>query len=183
MSDESRSSFADESASTDPLAGPYASWARRCSGFFLDILPALLLSSWANADYYNVAGFGADQDWANGQNYLVEVSGPGWMYYALHALAIVYWFANKGVLEGATGKSWAKHVLGMQTVDATATSGAQPSPIGAWRGIARAFLVYVEFVSIVVCGLGLILWLWPLWQPRIQALLSDRALDVVVLRR
>jgi|GEM_PF-1422101 len=155
---------------------PYASWTRRATGFFLDVIPALVLSAIANI-IYATSSSTVDPDWAGSQSYLVEVTGPGLTFYLLHILALIYWFANKGVLEGMTGQSLAKRLLDMRTV-----SEVTGSVLGPWRGMARALLVYVEFASIVLCGLGLILWIWPLWEPKTQALLSDKTLRVVVER-
>lgn len=159
-----------------PVGEPYASWTRRATGFFVDVLPALVLSAIANVNYLS-AGATVDPDWGGGQTYLVEVTGPSLTYYALHAFALIYWLANKGLLEGMTGQSLAKRLLEMRTV-----SEMTGSPIGPWRGTARALLVYLEFASVVLCGLGLILWIWPLWEPKTQALFSDKTLRVVVER-
>ncbi len=155
-------------------SSPYADWGRRALGFFLDLLPALILSAIANISFA-ASSASVDPDWVGSQSYLVDLQGPSPMYYILHILAVLYWFANKGLLEGVTGQSLAKRVLGMRTVS-EATGGV----VGPWRGLARAFLVYLEFASIILCGLGLILWIWPLWEPRTQALLSDKSLGVVV---
>ncbi|NQU38114.1 MAG: RDD family protein, partial [Actinobacteria bacterium] len=146
----------------------YASWMRRAVGFFFDLLPVLLISAIANISFVT-AGATVDPDWVGSQGYLVEVSGPGASYYVLHAIALIYWFANKGLLEGATGRSVAKRLLDMRTV-----SEQSGHVIGPWRGLTRSLLVYVEFASIALCGLGLILWIWPLWEPKTQALLSDK---------
>jgi uncharacterized RDD family membrane protein YckC len=159
-----------------PVDNSYASWTRRAVGFVIDVLPVLLLSTIANINYL-FTNTTVDPDWVGDQAYLVDVSGPGLAYYLLHAAALIYWFINKGVTEGMTGQSMAKRFLGMRTV-----SEVTGSVIGPWRGLARAALVYVEFASVVLCGLGLILWIWPLWEPKTQALLSDKTLRVVVER-
>jgi uncharacterized RDD family membrane protein YckC len=99
------------------------------------------------------------------------------MFYLLYAVAIIYWFWNKGFVEGTTGQSIAKRFLGFTTVDQS-----NNEPLGLGRGLLRALLVYLELISIAVCGLGLILWLWPVWDPKRQALLSDRTTGAVVFK-
>ena len=95
----------------------------------------------------------------------------------LHTLALVYSCANRGALKGMTGQSLAKRLLAMRTV-----SDVTGFAIGPWRVLARAALVYAEFACTVLCGLGLILWSWPFWEPQTHALLSDMTLRVVVER-
>ncbi len=83
---------------------------------------------------------------------VVVTRGPGFAFYLLYLIAIVYWFWNKGYLEGTTGKSLAKRFLGYSTV-----SEATNKPLGAGPGLLRALLVYIELILIGLCGLGLIL--------------------------
>lgn len=160
-----------------PDGRPYANWGLRALGFFLDFLPALVLTGIAQV-YFFSSVVSVDQNWAGGPTYQVfETRGPSAMFYVLYLIAIVYWFWNKGFLEGTTGKSLAKRFLGYSTVRESTNE-----PIGAGLGLLRALLVYIELILIGFCGLGLILWLWPIWDPKRQALLSDRTTGAVVFR-
>lgn len=162
-------------ASPDDRA--YASWGLRALGFFLDFLPALVLT--AIAQIFFVSSIATvDRNWSGGPTYqVIETRGPGLMFYLLYAIAITYWFWNKGYVEGTTGQSIAKRFLGCTTVD-----GLTKEPLGVAKGLLRALLVYIELILIAFCGLGLILWLWPIWDERKQALFSDKAVNAVVYR-
>ena len=160
-----------------PDGRPYAGWGLRALAFFLDFLPALILT--AIAQIFFVSSItSVDRDWSGGPTYQVlETRGPSFTFYLLYAVAIIYWFWNKGFVEGTTGQSIAKRFLGFTTVDQS-----NNEPLGLGRGLLRALLVYLELISIAVCGLGLILWLWPVWDPKRQALLSDRTTGAVVFK-
>ncbi|MEI6623983.1 MAG: RDD family protein [Actinomycetes bacterium] len=160
---------------TRPRSRRYASWGRRAGGLFIDVLPALVLIGVAQALFFisrtDVATV------INGVTYIDQVTaGPGIGYYLLMVLAIVYWFVNKGYYEGTTGRSLGKTVFRTRTL-----SSATGKPLGVGWGMVRALLVYVELALILTC-VGAILWLWPLWDQRNQALLSDKATDAVVMR-
>lgn len=169
--------LSDHPAFSDPSTqAPYAEWLARALTFFLDFLPALILMAIAQMFFYSSVTL-VTESWSGGPSYQVlETSGPGFGYFALYVIAILYWFWNKGFLEGTTGQSLAKRWLGFTTV-----SAATGAPIGVGKGIVRAFLSYLEFISILLCGIGLVLWLWPIWDPKHQSLLSDRAANAVVL--
>ncbi|MFA7265377.1 MAG: RDD family protein [Candidatus Nanopelagicales bacterium] len=155
----------------------YAGWPVRALGFFLDFLPALILTTIAQMYFYSSTTV-VTRTFSDGPDYQVfETHGPGFTFYLLYLIAILYWFSNKGYLEGTTGRSLAKRLLGCSTVDE-----ATNQPIGVGFGVLRAFLVYLELILIAVCGLGLILWLWPLWDAKRQAILSDRTVRAVVYK-
>ncbi len=160
-----------------PAGRPYATWWIRALGFFLDLLPALILTTIAELFFFSSI-VNVENNWAGGPTYQVlETRGPGFSFYLLFAIAIIYWFWNKGYLEGTTGKSLAKRLLGLCTV-----SEATNEPIGGAGGVVRALLVCIEFLLVGLCGLGLILWLWPLWDAKKQALFSDQPTHAIVLR-
>lgn len=160
-----------------PDGREYAGWPVRALGFFLDFLPALILTAIAQMFFFSSTVV-VSRSFSDGPEYQVfETRGPGFMFYLLYVIAIVYWFWNKGYREGTTGKSLAKGFLGYSTVDERTNQ-----PLGANAGLLRALLVYVELVLAAVCGLGLILWFWPLWDAKRQALLSDRTVNAVVFR-
>lgn len=87
------------------------------------------------------------------------------------AIALAYWFWNKGYREGTTGKSIGKSVTGYTTVNEETGE-----PLGAGMGIVRVLLLYVDFF---ICYIGV---LWPLWDPKRQALLSDKVTKAVVYK-
>lgn len=87
------------------------------------------------------------------------------------AIALAYWFWNKGYREGTTGKSIGKSVTGYTTVNEETGE-----PLGAGMGIVRVLLLYVDFA---ICYIGV---LWPLWDPKRQALLSDKVTKAVVYK-
>ena len=158
-----------------PDGRPYATWPIRAFGFFLDFLPALILTSIAQTFFFSSIA-NVENNWAGGPTYQVfETRGPSFTFYLLYAIAIIYWFWNKGYLEGSTGRSLAKRLLRYSTVNESTNE-----PIGVAQGMLRALLVYIELILIGLCGLGLILWLWPLWDTKRQALLSDRTTGAVV---
>ncbi len=158
-----------------PDGRPYATWPIRAFGFFLDFLPALILTSIAQTFFFSSIA-NVENNWAGGPTYQVfETRGPSFTFYLLYAIAIIYWFWNKGYLEGSTGRSLAKRLLRYSTVNESTNE-----PIGVAQGMLRALLVYIELILVGLCGLGLILWLWPLWDTKRQALLSDRTTSAVV---
>ncbi|MGB3675441.1 MAG: RDD family protein [Candidatus Nanopelagicales bacterium] len=160
-----------------PDGRPYAGWPVRALGFFLDFLPALILTMIAQMFFYSSTTV-VTRSFGDGPQYQVfETQGPGFMFYLLYLIAIGYWFWNKGFLEGTTGKSLAKRFLGYSTYDE-----ATNQPLGVGLGMLRALLVYLELILIALCGLGLILWFWPLWDAKRQAILSDRTVRAVVFK-
>ena len=88
-----------------------------------------------------------------------------------YAIALAYWFWNKGYREGSTGKSIGKQILGYTTVNEQTGE-----PLGAGQGVIRLLLLWVDFF---ICYIGV---LWPLWDPKRQCLLSDRVTNAVVFK-
>ena len=154
----------------------YASWSNRAIGFAVDITPVLLL--WFIAHRFFWSATTVAETTFNGTTYpVVLASGADWQYFALLAIAFGYWFANKGYFEGTIGKSLGKLVTKHHTEHQQTGSN-----LGAAAGFARALLVSFEWATIFLCGLGVILWIWPAFDPKRQALLSDRATYAVVLK-
>lgn len=174
MPDTAASQVATISADRQPT---YAGWPRRALGFFIDMIPYLIIVGIAQATFSRNS-WGTIQSWTGSQFYEVyQAKGPDPIYYVLVLIAVIYLFVNKGLLEGQTGRSIGKYLTGMVTV--RETDGQAP---GIGRGLLRALLVYIEFFLILACFLGLILWFWPLWDPNNQALFSDRGTKTIVLR-
>ena len=89
----------------------------------------------------------------------------------------IFFFWNKGIKEGKTGKS-----LGKERTGSTTLKEATGEPLGAGMGLLRALLLWIEIGLIGFCGLGLVALLWPLWDPKRQTLLSDKATGAVVYK-
>lgn len=157
-------------------AHAYAGWFSRALGFFIDILPVIIIHF--IAIYFFNDSFRTESASYGGVEYQnVVTSSQGPAFYGLWVLSVIYWYVNKGYFEGTTGKSLGKLVTGKRTV--AAQTG---EPLGAGKGCLRAFLVWIEFVLIGACIFpGLVLWLWPLWDPENQALLSDKTTHSLVV--
>ena len=154
---------------------PYAPWQARAVSLFVDVLPVTIVLGIAFSFFFSSTQVVIHE--IGGQSYTtVETTGPGIPFFSLVLLSIVYWYYNKGYLEGTTGKSFAKRFTGYTTV-----GESTGKPLGPAMGCLRALLVYAEFVSVVFC-IGLVLWLWPLWDHKRQALLSDKATGAVVFK-
>jgi len=82
----------------------------------------------------------------------------------------VLWFVNRVVVQGRTGQSWGKRVVGLRTVHEDTSE-----PLGMWWALVRDV---AHIVNGVLLYLG---YLWPLWDPRRQAF-SDKLTHALVLR-
>jgi len=107
---------------------------------------------------------------ASGQIALVPTD-TGVTAFGVGALLMgVLWFVNRVVLQGRTGQSWGKRVVGLRTVGQDTEQ-----PLGMWWALVRD-------VAHVVNGMLLYLgYLWPLWDARRQTF-SDKLSHSVVLR-
>lgn len=97
--------------------------------------------------------------------------GPPIAFYLLWLAAILFTLWNKGYCEGRSGKSLGKKALGFTTV-AIATG----KPLGVPGATARCTLLSIDFA---MCYVGV---LWPLWDERVQCLVSDKFLKAIVIR-
>lgn len=162
-------------AGVAPDGRHYASWPKRAFGYFIDVLPCLILWTIANIFFFSWTKIVPQTYY--GETYpVVETSFPGVPFYGLFLISALYFFWNKGYLEGKTGKSIGKRLLGMTTETQRPGGG----PVGVKTGMARAFLVALEYFTIFLAGLGIILWVWPAFDSRRQAIWSDRACAAVV---
>ncbi len=111
-------------------------------------------------------------DSVNGIGYEVSVSsGLRPAFFASCCIALVFLLWNQGFREGRTGKSIGKRLLGFTTL--RESSG---EPLGVTFATIRLLLLSVDFG---LCYLGV---LWPLWDPKRQCLVSDKATGSVVVR-
>lgn len=99
----------------------------------------------------------------------VASGGPLWWWAVGASIAIC--LLNKGLLEGNTGKSVGKYLLGYRTQDLRTAE-----PIGPARAVVRWVLLNIDFA---LCLVGI---LWPIWDRKRQTLLSDRLTNSVVTK-
>lgn len=86
-------------------------------------------------------------------------------------LSAIICLLNKGWLEGTTGQSVGKMLLGYRTQDMNT---------GEVLGPARASVRWVLLnVDIAICFIGI---LWPIWDLRRQTLVSDRLTQSIVVK-
>lgn len=148
----------------------YASWGTRVLGYLIDLAApfALLLLGavigWPHSEVQtrDVGGYSYQ---------IIVQSGYGYAFYIGLLLAVAFWFANKGYLEGKTGKS-----LGKRVIKCTTVSQLSARPVGPGFGCLRALFLALDTA---ICYLGL---LWPLWDPQRQCLVSDKLTRSVVVR-
>ena len=155
----------------------YSSWLRRAMAFAIDIAPVLILFIGTQAaDILTTRTETVTQTTGSLTYEAVHVSTmPRWISWTLWAISLLIWIYNKGIREGRTGKSWGKSALKMTT----SSDGVSAQPLGPVVATIRSFLVFGEF-TMVVCIVGIVLWFWPLWDQKHQALLSDKLTGAVV---
>ncbi|UZN03014.1 RDD family protein [Cellulomonas sp. S1-8] len=85
-------------------------------------------------------------------------------------ITLVLWFVNRIALQGRTGQSWGKRIVGLRLVHEDTDE-----PLGMWWAFVRDM---AQFVNSVPLYLG---WLWPLWDARRQTF-TDKLSHALVLR-
>jgi uncharacterized RDD family membrane protein YckC len=133
-------------------AGRPASWGQRAAAYLIDAFaPAI-------AAYVVVGVLGAVS------------STLGTLLGLLAPLALLGWLVyDYGVLQGRTGYSLGKGIVGIRLVDA-----ATGRPVGTGMAVARWF---VHIVDALPCYLG---YLWPLWDARRETF-ADKILKHAVV--
>lgn len=121
--------------------GQFADWGTRAIGFLIDWVPAAAIS----AIFYRVALF----------NVLASLAGAAYWGYIGH-------------LEGVTGQTPGKAMMGTRLVD------AKGQLIGSGPGIGRKF---AHIVDGLICGLGFLL---PIVDAKRQTI-ADKLLDTYVV--
>lgn len=163
----------------------YADWVQRLVPFLIDYVPVLVLYGIGYICLFAFRSTSAvvRQGELYGTPYsytTVETSTSliGLLIaYLCFIAGFIFFFWNKGIKEGKTGKS-----LGKERTGSTTLKEATGEPLGAGMGLLRALLLWIEIGLIGFCGLGLVALLWPLWDPKRQTLLSDKATGAVVYK-
>lgn len=128
---------------THPAAppGPLADWGTRAVGFIIDILPLLIL--------------GVLTFWSDFLSWIASLAGIAYTVYM-------------GYLDGLTGQTPGKAIMGISLVD------EQGGLIGSGAGIGRKF---VHILDSMVCLLG---WLLPLVDAKRQTI-ADKLIATYVV--
>ena len=162
-----------------PDGRQYAEWIWRVLAYIIDVIPFAILSGLGQIFLFALTTSSAvvrqGELYGTPYSYTTVDTGPSaiawvlWFVFWLAALA--YWFWNKGVREGSTGKSIGKQLTGYTTL-----KEETGEPLGAGAGCLRVVLLFVDFW---ICYIGV---LWPLWDAKRQCLLSDKVTGAVVYK-
>jgi uncharacterized RDD family membrane protein YckC len=134
----------------------YASWIQRVGGYIVDGLIAAPFSILA-------ATLGQSKDEVTG------VASLNAFYFIFLVLAIAVSGYNRWFLQGKTGQSWGKKVVGLRLI-----GEATGQPIGA----GKAFLRDICHIVDSICYIG---FLWPLWDAKKQTL-ADKIVSTIVVK-
>ena len=167
-----------------PNGRTYADWVQRLVPFLIDYVPVIALGI-IGSFFLLVTRTTApviSRGEVNGSLYTYTTVEPVPSIFGLFMVSLCsllgfcYFLWNKGYKEGTTGKSIGKSKYGTSTTVREETG----EPLGAGRGIGRAFLLWIEIGLIGFCFIGLVCLLWPLWDAKRQTLLSDKLTGAVV---
>ena len=149
-------------AAPPPASGTaLASWGARLGAYIIDILPPTVLV------IVLTALFGQNETTSN--SFSFALTGVPFVVYIV--LAIGWALFNWGHLQGSTGQTVGKKVLGI------AVHGAQTGrPLGFGLSFARQI---VHIVDAIPCYLG---FLWPLWDKENRTF-ADMMLSTRVVKR
>ncbi|MCW2829897.1 MAG: hypothetical protein JWP31_589 [Aeromicrobium sp.] len=152
--------MADQHAAPQQSSGPLAGWGSRVGASIIDAIPTI-----AALVLFSVL-FGESD--ASDSGFQLSLSGlPALVYFLL---AFGWFFFNWGYLQGRTGQTVGKKVLGITVGGAT-----HRSPIGFGLSIGRQF---VHILDAIPCYLG---FLWPLWD-KANRTWADMILDTRVYK-
>ncbi len=159
-----------------PDGREYAPWIWRVISYVIDYVPVAVLGLIGYIFFFSTEKSVTTE--ISGFSYTtIQSSGPGFLFWVLWLIGVIYWVWNKGYREGTTGKSIGKQLTGYTTVNESTGK-----PLGAGMGILRALLLYIEFALIGACLVGFVFLLWPLWDAKRQTLMSDKATGAVVFK-
>lgn len=146
---------------------PLASWIRRVGAYLLDELvafvPYLLFLVLALQNSEPVVD-------AYGRT-TTEPTALGFFFLLLMVVSLVVaWVVNRGVLQGRSGQSVGKRLLGLRLVDQVTLQ-----PLGVGRALLRDVAHLLDGWSLYIG------YLWPLWDDRKQTF-ADKVVSTVVVR-
>jgi uncharacterized RDD family membrane protein YckC len=139
-----------------PVTSTYATWIQRVGGYLVDALITAPFSILAV-----VLGQETDP--------VTKVPSFNAMYFIFLFLGIAVSGYNRWYLQGKTGQSWGKKVVGLKLV-----KEATGQPIGVGMAFARDLLHIVDSI----CFIG---YLFPLWDAKKQTI-SDKIVSTIVLK-
>ena len=136
-------------------AAPLASWGQRALGWLVDwFAPSLV--AWILSGVFS---------------WFIDSSAVGWLF-SLVCMGFVVW--NSGYQAGTTGYSLGRKIAKIKLI-----SEETNQPLGAGQAILRVVLQWG--MGLFTCGLlGLISWLFPLWDQKRQTLADKMVKSVVV---
>ncbi|MGJ9412048.1 RDD family protein [Aeromicrobium sp. CF4.19] len=152
-----------------PGHDPYAHWGLRFAGYLLDSL----ISSAVFIPLYAV-GYGfliADTNFSTGSVEGGPLTVVGVVLSMLSVLVVIaFTFWNLGVRQGRSGQSLGKQIVSIKVVKEDGTT------LGTWLSVGRTLLF--SLLTTCTCYINA---LWPLWDPKKQAL-HDKVVNTVVLK-
>lgn len=153
--------MADQYAVPQQASGKeFAGWGSRVAASIIDVVPTVVVFVLA------LVVFGTSETTDN--SFSFQLTGVGALVY--YAFAIGWFIYNVGVLQGRSGQSIGKKVLGISV--GRVGSG---EPLGLGLSIGRQF---VHIVDALPCYLG---FLWPLWDQENRTF-TDMILETRVYR-
>lgn len=160
--------------------GTLASYGQRVGAMLLDVLVSLV--PWLVAGPFAWLTAERTQSPLGHTNVMTTTAGD-WAVLAALALQVLVWVANRWVVQGRTGQSVGKRVLGIRLADArglgalgsvAGAAGPAGGPVGGGRTVGRELAHVLDWPG----SLG---YLWPLWDPLRQTF-ADKVTGTVVVR-
>lgn len=156
----------DDATAPGTRRGVLATWLQRVGAYLVDVLVALAPWLVAGPFAYLTAERGAD---VFGEPSVTTTTAGDWAVLAALAVQVVLWIGNRWVLQGRTGRSVGKRVVGLRLADRR--TGVVP---GTGRTIGREIAHVLDWPG----PLG---FLWPLWD-RLTQTFADKLSGTVVVR-
>lgn len=158
-------------------AGGLASYGQRVGAMLLDVLVSLV--PWLVAGPFAWLTAERTQSPLGHTNVMTTTAGD-WVILAALVVQAVVWVANRWAVQGRTGQSLGKRVLGIRLADARGAGGADGpagpvgGPVGRGRTVGRELAHVLDWPG----PLG---FMWPLWDPLRQTF-ADKVTGTVVVR-
>jgi len=157
--------------------GMLASYGQRVGAMLLDVLVSLV--PWLVAGPF--AWLTAERTPSPlGHTNVMTTTAGDWAILAALALQVLVWVANRWVVQGRTGQSLGKRVLGIRLADARGLAGG-PGPVGPVGGPVGGGRTVGRELAHVLDWPGPLGFMWPLWDPLGQTF-ADEVTGTVVVR-